>query len=529
MNILRAQPPTMLIILDGFGYRKEREGNAIAQANTPFLHKLFNNYPHALLHASGESVGLLPGFIGNSEVGHLTLGAGRIIKSHLKRIHDAIEDGSFFTNKILLDRLAQLRASGKALHLMGLLSDGGVHSHERHLYALLKMAKSAGIEHVFIHAFLDGRDVPPKSAPVYLQRLDEVRSSLDCGILASIHGRFYAMDRDKNWARTAISYRCLVGQEKQGSGSSWSEILSQAYAQGTTDEFVTPALLVREGHIKQGDGIIFFNFRPDRARQLTECFINPTFSEFEPEDLCSTTKSLAFFVSMSLYNESFKAFNNDVLFKNEQINHTLLDELATQNHAHKVFIIAETEKYAHVTYFFRGLVDKQLPNEERVLVPSVKMKSYANHPQMSAPLITQYLVHSLEKKPASFYLVNYANLDMVGHSGDFKATMQACQIIDQQLATIYHTLVEQINGTMFIVGDHGNAEEKIDTETGDPLTAHTTNPVPCIMVNKAQQNIYHQGKASFVPPRYGLANVAPTILKHMGLNIPKEMEQTTIF
>jgi 2,3-bisphosphoglycerate-independent phosphoglycerate mutase len=313
-------------------------------------------------------------------------------------------------------------------------------------------------------------------------------------------------------------------------GVAWSEILGHAYAQGTTDEFVMPALMVADGVVKRGDGIVFFNFRPDRARQLTDCFINPAFAEFEHEDLCSTTGSLAFFISTGLYKEEFKAFKNDVLFKRELVEHTLLDELAHQVQPHKVFIIAETEKYAHVTYFFRGMVDKQLPHEERVLVPSVKVKSYADHPQMSAPLITQYVVHSLEKDPAYFYLVNYANLDMVGHSGDFKATVQACQVIDQQLATLYHVLVEQCNGTMFIVGDHGNAEEKVDAATGAPLTAHTINPVPFVVVSRAHLcGAAGAAELEFVRPEYGLASVAPTILKHLKLTVPEVMEQPILF
>ncbi len=539
------QPPTMLVILDGFGYTSNREGNAIAHAHMPMWHKLVNSYPHVLLHASGESVGLLPGYMGNSEVGHLALGAGRIVKSMLKRFHDAIDDGSFFTNKILLERFAKLKENGGALHLMGLLSDGGVHSHEYHLHALIKLAKQCGLEKIYIHAFLDGRDVSPRSAATYLQRLDDVYRIVGCGVTASIHGRFYAMDRDKNWGRTALSYRCLVGAEESTAPISWSEVLGHAYAQGVNDEFVVPVLMVPEGSIKRDDGIVFFNFRPDRAQQLTECFINPNFSEFIPDDLCSTTNSLTFFVTTSLYKEAFTAFKNDVLFKRELVMHTLLDEIATQVYplgevpegtagnnkinSHKVFIIAETEKYAHVTYFFRGMVDKQLPHEERVLVPSVKMKGYADYPQMSAPLITQYVMHSLEKDPAYFYLINYANADMVGHSGDFKATVQACQVIDQQLEQLYHVVVEQLGGTMFIVGDHGNAEEKID-KIGQPRTAHTTNPVPFVMVNKAHRcGADGNGELEFTPPMHGLTSVAPTILKHLGLTVPDVMEQKKVF
>ncbi len=363
MNKTRLQPPTLLVILDGFGYSQNREGNAVNSAHMPMWHKLVNSYPHALLHASGEHVGLLPRYMGNSEVGHLTLGSGRVVKSLLKRVNDSIDDGTFFTNKILLERFAKLKASGRALHLMGLLSDGGVHSHERHLHALIKMAKLCGLEKVYVHAFLDGRDVAPRSASVYLQRLDDIYRSLGCGVTASIHGRFYAMDRDKNWGRTAISYRCLIGADESTASIAWSEALGHAYAQGVSDEFVVPVLMAPDGSVKQGDGVVFFNFRPDRARQLTECFIVPNFTEFAREDLCSTTGTLAFYISTSLYKEEFAAFKNDVLFKREQVMHTLLDEIAAQANPHKVFIIAETEKYAHVTYFVRGMVDKPLAHE----------------------------------------------------------------------------------------------------------------------------------------------------------------------
>lgn len=519
------QSPTMLVILDGFGYSSQQEGNAVASAHMPTWNMLTHCYPHALLHASGQFVGLLPGYMGNSEVGHLTLGAGRVIKSFLKKIHDSIDDGSFFTNKILIDRFTQLKKSGGALHLMGLVSDGGVHSHEYHLYALIRMAKKMGLERVFIHAFLDGRDVAPTSAAVYLERLEAFCSDLGCGQLASIHGRFYAMDRDKNFDRTQLSYQCLTGQLDKTGATSWREVLSSSYRSGITDEFIQPVLLVSDGYIKSGDGVVFFNFRPDRAQQLTECFLSSSLRGGAGGNTrVWNGPQLSFFISMTLYKEEFAKLKNDVLFKRELVEHTLLDVLAEQPNPPKVFIIAETEKYAHVTYFFRGMVDKQLPNEQRVLVPSVKMKSYANFPQMSAPTITQHILHSLETDPADFYLVNYANADMVGHSGDLQATIQACQVLDQQLTTLYNLVVLQMNGTLFIVSDHGNAEEKIDSKTGEPRTAHTTNPVPFVMVNKSCTCGCVDGQPTeFQPPVYGLAHVSPTILKHLGLKVPDVM------
>lgn len=507
------QGPTMLVILDGFGYTCQKEGNAIAAAHMQTWGKLARSYPHVLLHASGEYVGLLPEYMGNSEVGHLTLGAGRVIKSNLKKICDAIDDGSFFSHKILIERFTQLKNSGGALHLMGLVSDGGVHSHENHLYALIKMAKKMGIERVYIHAFLDGRDTLPTSAGVYLQRLDTVCKTIGCGALASLHGRFYAMDRDKNWSRTDLSYACLMGQAPNKI-LSWRDELSRIYSEGVRDEFAKPVLFDSDGAIKPGDGIVFFNFRPDRAIQLTERILE-------------SKVHYAFFLTMTRYKESFK---NDVLFEREVITDTLLDVLAKQPTPPKVFIIAETEKYAHVTYFFRGMVDKQCAHEQRVLIPSIKVQSYADTPQMSAPIITQHIVHSLETDPAGFYLVNYANADMVGHSGDFQATIKACQVLDQQLAILYDRVVLAMGGTLFIVGDHGNAEEKIDRMTGEPRTAHTTNPVPFVMVNKRSIEPDFGGENPFVhSPVYGLADVAPTILRHFGVLVPGIMTQNDVF
>lgn len=534
MNKNREIIPTMLVVLDGFGYNPRQEGNAVAAAHMPFWNNLISRYPTVLLHASGEHVGLLPGYIGGSEVGHLTLGAGRVIKSMLKRFHDAIDDGSFFQHHLLLKKLQQLKNQGGALHLLGLLSDGGVHSHECHLHALIKLAAAQGIKKIYIHPFLDGRDVLPTSAQTYLARLEQVCRQVGGGEIASVHGRFYAMDRDKNWDRTAVSYRCLCGQVDYKPAGDWRVVLEQSYAHDVTDEFVMPTLLIEDGVIKKGDGVLFFNFRPDRARQLAECFLNPKFDFFSPAGLTSTAGTLSFVVTTVLYKDEFKNFSCDVLFAREVVDHTLLDELTVQGvqrdgQPPKIFIIAETEKYAHVTYFFRGMVEKQLVNEERVLVPSVKIRSYAEHPQMSASLITQHLVYSLTKNPASFYLVNYANADMVGHSGDYKATVESCQVLDQQLAILYDAVVAQHNGTLFIVGDHGNAEEKINPETHEPLTAHTCNPVPFVMVNKQVMCSGGNTMANLPAPICGLAHVAPTILKQCGFKIPPGMEQKTVW
>ena len=612
-------PPIMLVILDGFGYTHNSLGNAVAQAKMPFWNRLTQNYPHTLLRAAGEDVGLLPGYIGNSEVGHLTIGSGRIVESILKKFHDEISNGKFFENKMLINNFNRLLSKTNepnqpardacppepgegwklvdasaeatserrlepspmgrraALHLIGLLSDGGVHSHESHLYAFLKLAKILGLKNVFIHTILDGRDVAPKSAAIYLNKLESECKKLGCGKIASVSGRFYAMDRDGNWDRTKQCYDMLVGaniaisdnnrfllnygvsptgdgstssprarllngarpepvegcefQESSNTTTTWQTVIDQAYAQGITDEFIKPTLIELNGFIQSGDGIVFFNFRPDRARQLSECFINPNFGKFSTKDLygknlCSTNHELAFFITTTRYNEDFAKFNNDVLFEREKITNTLLDVFAQQKNPPKVFIIAETEKYAHVTYFFHGMQDYQAPNETRVLIQSIKTQNYINYPEMCANDITATVLNSLKTDPADFYLINYANADMVGHSGDFDATIKACECLDKQLEQLYEVFVEKMKGTMFITADHGNAEEKIDAATGSPLTAHTQNPVPFIFVNKKMQSKQNATWPS--KPKFGIANIAPTILNFVGLDIPKEMVKQKI-
>lgn len=507
--------PCALVILDGFGLNPYQEGNAIAHASMPTWKKLLKDYPHTSLEASGTAVGLLPGFIGNSEVGHLTLGAGRIVPSILKQFHDAINDGSFSFHPLLQKHFSALAAQGGRLHLMGLLSDGGVHSHQDHLFALLEQAVRFGITEIFIHAFLDGRDVAPQSAQKYLEKLTLFLTRLGRGTIASIQGRFYAMDRDLNWERTEQSYALLTGIFSATS-MSYKEILEKYYTQNITDEFIPPTLLNEHGIIQPNDGVLFFNFRPDRARQLTEVFLNPTFKEFKRT---ITRKDLNFFMTITRYKDEFKYWNNDILFQEQHIQSTLLDEFSAQtNGQFKSFIIAETEKYAHVTYFFRGMREMKKPQEIYILIPSIKSKNYIQHPEMSASSITAHVVKSLKKDPAHFYLINYANPDMVGHSGDFGATVKACEVIDDQVAILYEEFVVKRNGTLFITADHGNAEQKIDLKTRQPLTAHTTNPVPFIIVN---QNFL--GKASIHKNQYGLCNVAPTILQHLNFAIPKEM------
>ncbi len=516
--------PIALIILDGFGYSVNTQGNAIAHAKMPFWNWILQNYSHTLLNASGQYVGLLPGYMGNSEVGHLTIGSGRIISSTLKKFHDEINNNKIFQNKMLIDNFEKIKKSDTSLQLIGLLSDGGVHSHECHLHALLKMAVMSGLKNIYIHAILDGRDVQPKSASVYLEKLDALCKELGHGTIASISGRFFAMDRDKNWDRTQKYYNMLVGQASiPNRPDSWQSVLETQYSSGVTDEFIKPIVLDPSGTIKPHDGVIFFNFRPDRAMQITQSFIDPNFDKFPVQRLCHT---LQFFTTTTRYKEGFSKFNNDILFDREQITNTLLEVLTQQPKPPKVFIIAETEKYAHVTYFFRGMQDIQTPNETRVLIASIKTQTYVNHPEMSANEITESVLASLENNPADFYLINYANADMVGHSGDFDATVKACECLDKQLEALYKQIVEKMNGTMFIVADHGNAEEKIDLQTGFPLTAHTKNPVPFVLVNKNKKS---EQKAIFSKTvRFSLSNIAPTILNFIGLDIPKEMEKEKI-
>jgi len=515
--------PIALVILDGFGYKKESHGNAIKHAHMPFWHRLCCHYTTALLQASGDSVGLPKGFMGNSEVGHLTLGAGRVIPSVLKKFQDAIDNHSIASNPVLLKNFETLKKSGGHLHFMGLLSDAGVHAHIKHLEALLSVAAAQGIEKIYIHVFLDGRDTMPQSAAIYLEMLQSfIVKHCPQAIIASLHGRFYAMDRDKNWDRTQKSYDVLCGQVKHEAHISWQEALHESYISGVTDEFVIPILLDSDAIIKSGDGVIFYNLRPDRAAQLTEAFINPLFAHFH-NNICSDT-SISFFTTTTRYKEEFRAYANDILFEREFVQETLLDVIAAQKKEASVFIIAETEKYAHVTYFFRGMHDIQLPHEQRILIPSIKVKNYIEHPEMCASHITDAVLKSLNDNQAFFYLINYANADMVGHSGDFDATKKACEVLDIQLKMLYDTLVERIGGTMIITSDHGNAEQKLD-ENNNILTSHTNNPVPFVLVGKGFKK---ENGCEFSQITHGLCHVAPTILKIMGLSIPSVMCKETI-
>ncbi len=499
--------PTLLIILDGYGYSKDTHYNAIANANAPHLHAWFREYPHALLAASGAAVGLLPGTIGTSEVGHLTIGAGRVIPESVQRIQQEIESGAFFTNPTLVQNLDALKNSGGRLHLMGLLSDAGVHSHINHLKALIKAGIDHGIEHIYVHAFLDGRDVPPRSALTYINQLNRVCAQNVCVSVASIHGRFFAMDRDKNWQRTEESYRVLTATHQRTVLDYEAEV-KHFYELHIYDEFIPPFLVDPNGIIRDGDGVIFYNFRADRARQLTMCFVCPGKVPFSPQP-----PQLKFFIGMTDYDHDCP---NVHLIEKKPVKHTLKEVLSDAGKT--IFSIAETEKYAHVTYFFSGGREKEFPGETWHLIPSIKTKDYIHHPEMSAPQITDEALKSLHTKPADFYLINYANADMVGHSGNYDATIKAVEWLDVELKRLYDVVIP-MGGTMYITADHGNAELMFDEKNDQPKTSHTTNPVPFIMIKKGLKD------GEQMLPLKELSDIAPFILHNMDLQVPKEMER----
>ena len=505
--------PIALIILDGFGYRKEKKYNAIAQAHMPYFNAWWKQYPHAYLAASGKAVGLPDDMIGNSEVGHLTIGAGRVLDQPMKVWLDAIADGLFAENKIMQKQFQRLVAVGGRLHVIGLLSDAGVHGHETQMHAVIKAAIKAGIKKVIIHPILDGRDVSPQSAHDYLYRLEQLTKYYNHGhvIIGSLHGRFYSMDRDHNWDRTEKSYRILT-ENQNGETGSWEKILEHQYAQAITDEYIIPTQLSADAIIHNGDGIIFCNVRPDRARQLTICFINPKQVPFTIKPL-----NLTFFITPVDYGDHL---NTTILFPHKQVLNTLKDILARYDKT--IFTIAETEKYAHVTYFFRGEDERPVATEVRHMVHSIVAKDYVAHPQMRAQEITDIVVQSLENNPADFYLINYANADMVGHSGNFAATIKAVEFLDKQLGILYEEIVEKRNGTLYITADHGKAEDMFDEAINQPRTAHTNNLVPFLMIKKGVEYGGELGLSGELGLK-GLADIAPFILRNMGIEVPIEM------
>lgn len=498
--------PVVLIVMDGWGCAPESSGNAIAQARIPNLTWYWRRFPHTLLGAAGEDVGLPAGQMGNSEVGHLNLGAGRIVYQDYSRINRAISQGDFFTNSVLLEALAQ--AQGQSLHLMGLVSDGGVHSHMNHVYALLELAAQHDLQRVFVHAFLDGRDVPPTSAGTYLAALEEKMAELNLGHIATISGRYWAMDRDRRWERTALAYKALVLGEGKTAPSA-AQAIKQAYEQGETDEFVRPTVLVQDNgdpvaRVKDGDMIIFFNFRPDRARQLTRTFVDEEFSEFSR----GPQPPAVHFVCFIQYDETIKA---PVAFAPQRLTNTLGEYLSRQGLTQ--LRIAETEKYAHVTFFFSGGEEQPFPGEQRRLIPSPKVATYDLKPEMSAYEVTAAVIEELRQGKFHLVILNYANVDMVGHTGKIAATIQAVETVDRCVGQVVEEVLRQ-RGVALITADHGNGEEMLD-EGNRPHTAHSCNQVPFIVVADDTD-------AWEVRPGR-LADVAPTILDLLDLPTPAEM------
>ena len=511
-----AKKPTVLLILDGYGLNEKTEGNAIKLANTPVMDRLMKEYPFVKGNASGMAVGLPDGQMGNSEVGHLNMGAGRIVYQELTRITKEIMDGDFFRNEELLAAVRNCKENDSALHLYGLLSDGGVHSHNTHLYALLKLAKEQGLEKVYVHCFLDGRDTPPASGKDYVLALEEQMKEIGCGEVATISGRYYAMDRDNNWDRIEKAYAALVYGEGN-TASSAEEAMTATYAENVTDEFVVPTVILKNGAptatISAKDSIIFFNFRPDRAREITRAFCCEDFTGFERRNGFMPLK----YVCFSEYDVTIP--NKTIAFKKVEVTNTFGEWLAANGM--KQARIAETEKYAHVTFFFNGGVEKPNEGEDRILVDSPKyVPTYDKKPRMSAYTVCDRLSEAITKKDEngeSYYdviICNFANPDMVGHTGVIPAAVEAIETIDKCVGEIVE-FVKEVNGVMFICADHGNAEQLIDYETGTPFTAHTTNPVPFILVNAAPELKLREGGC--------LADIIPTLIELMGKEQPKEM------
>ncbi|WP_337765865.1 2,3-bisphosphoglycerate-independent phosphoglycerate mutase [Phascolarctobacterium succinatutens] len=499
--------PVLLMILDGWGIAPADKTNAAAMAKTPNLDSYFANYPHTTLEASGKAVGLPAGQIGNSEVGHLNIGAGRIIYQSLTRIDKAIEDGDLYKNEELSRVMDETKQAGKALHLLGLLSDGGVHSHIEHLQALICMAKVKGLTDVYVHAFLDGRDVGPKTALEYIHELEEGMAQIGVGKIATVSGRYYAMDRDKRWERVERAYKALVLGEG-GKAASAAAGVEASYAAGVTDEFVEPFTVDGvDGKITAGDGVIFFNFRPDRAREITRALHDEDFPYFaRPEGVRPVN-----YVCMTQYDATITA---PVAFPPEEIKDTLGEVLA-QHGLHQLRI-AETEKYAHVTFFFNGGVEAPNANEERILIPSPKIATYDLQPEMSAEEVTQALLAELDKDKFDAIILNFANPDMVGHTGVLSAAITAMEKVDDCAGRIVRKVLS-LGGSVCITADHGNLEKMAESD-GSPNTAHTTNPVPFILVSKEQHKL-HNGI---------LADIAPTLLQLLNIKQPAAMTGKTL-
>lgn len=504
--------PLALIILDGYGLRGETKANAVAQANKPNLDRLWNEYPHTQLGASGLSVGLPEGQMGNSEVGHLNIGAGRVVYQNLTRVTKSIQEGAFFQNEVFLNAIKHAKEKSKKLHLYGLVSDGGVHSHINHLFSLLELAKKEGLDNVYVHAFLDGRDVAPDSSIEYIRQLQAKMNELGIGRLATVQGRYYSMDRDKRWERTEKAYRAMV----YGEGPHYTDpiqAIRESYEKSVFDEFVMPTIIVNEhdqpiGKIESEDAIIFFNFRPDRAIQISQVFTNEDFRDFDrgqefPKDV--------YYVCLTHFSESVNGY---VAYKPTNLDNTL-GEILDQNGL-KQLRIAETEKYPHVTYFLSGGREKEFEGETRILIPSPKVATYDLKPEMSAYEVTDSILKEIEEENHDVIILNYANPDMVGHTGILDVAIKAIEVVDENLGRVFDAIIAK-NGIVLITSDHGNSDQMMDDQ-GNPITSHTTNPVPFI-ITKKDIKLRSNGV---------LADIAPTMLKLLGIEQPKEMTGKSI-
>lgn len=501
--------PVVLVILDGWGYREATDGNAIAAANTPVMDSLWAAYPKTLISTSGKAVGLPEGQMGNSEVGHMNLGAGRVVKQELMRITDAVEDGSLQENLALIKVCQEIQASGGKLHLVGLCSEGGVHSHLSHLVGLLEFAKAQKISQVCIHAITDGRDTYPTDGVGAIEKIEEAIQKIGIGQIVTLSGRYYAMDRDHRWDRVKKAYDVMT-QDGAGDGRTTGEVLKASYAEGVTDEFVIPTRITK-GAVEPGDGIIFFNFRPDRARQLTQAFVDPAFPGFEREQIQPLT-----FATFTQYDSTLPVL---VAFEPQNLSN-ILGEVLSQRGLRQ-FRTAETEKYAHVTYFFNGGLEEALPGEDRHLISSPLVATYDKAPEMSAAEVTEVAIAAIAERVYSLVVINYANPDMVGHTGNLEATVQAVETVDRCLGQLVEGILKA-GGTALILADHGNAELMSDEE-GNPWTAHTTNPVPFILVEGEGLKIPGHGASVSLKSDGRLADIAPTILDILKLPQPPEM------
>lgn len=500
--------PLALIILDGFGYNPSDYGNAIAAAKKPNIDHLFATCPHTLIGASGMDVGLPDGQMGNSEVGHTNIGAGRIVYQELTRITKSIADGDFFTNEALTAAVENCKKNYSALHLMGLCSDGGVHSHNKHLYGLLQLAKQAGLNKVYVHCFMDGRDVPPTSGRDFIAELEAEMNKIGVGQIASVMGRYYAMDRDNRWERVVRAYDAIVNGEGNFNVSA-VDAMEKSYGAEVTDEFVEPTVCVKGAGVQNGDSIIFFNFRPDRARELTRTIVDPAFTGFERKG----GKKDVFFVCMTQYDATMPDVH--VAFKPQSLANTFGAYISGKGLTQ--LRIAETEKYAHVTFFFNGGVEAPYAGEDRALIPSPKVATYDLQPEMSAYLVTDEVEKRILSGNYDVMILNYANCDMVGHTGVFDAARKAVEAVDTCLGRTVDAILK-MGGTALITADHGNADQMYEAD-GSPFTAHTTNPVPLLVVGQGDCKLRKGGR---------LADLAPTMLKLLGLPQPAEMTGASI-